>query len=139
MLVSCKLNYCIVSHMSARRKKRDGNLNYCLLFFRIYRSLSSFSECFSATFVLLTLLTKSERCKNGIGRVSRGGKTTSIRSSKLQQWAAQLGSSSQKSSCALQTALPGIAECPCQAPIEAQRTKSICNKLHFPELLRRRR
>lgn len=119
MLLSCKLNYCVASHMPARRKKRDGNLNYWLLLLRIYNSFPSFSFAF----VLLALLMKSERHKSTAARVNRGGKPSCIRPGKLQQWAAQLGPSSQKSSCARQAALRGIAECPRQAPIEAPRTK----------------
>lgn len=57
MLLSCKLNCCVVPHMPGRRKKRDGNLNYWLSVFRMYNSFSSFSEnFFFFTFVLLILL-----------------------------------------------------------------------------------
>lgn len=138
MLLSCKLKSCVVPHMPGRRMKRDGNLNYWLSVFRTCNSFSSFWEDFLFSF-FFNICPAPSFHRNTVAWVKREWKTTYIRSSKLQQWAAQLGSSSWTSSSVLQTALPRIAECPCQALSRHRGQKSISNKLHFPELLRRRR
>lgn len=142
MVLSCKLNCCVVPHMLGRRKKRDGNWIMgsqslgCIIVFPHFQN-TIFSSSSFLTFVLLILLRSKEQHKNTVARDQRGGKTTYIRSSKLQQWAARLGSSSRKSSCVLQTAYLGLQSAPARLLSRHRGQKSLSNKLHFPELLRR--
>lgn len=143
MLLSCKLNCCVVPHMPGRRKKRDGNLNYWLPVLRVYNSFSSFSEYllffFFFTFVLLILLRSQSSIKILLPELRENGRQPILGQANCSSGQPGWGPHHGRAVVRCRQLYLGLQSAPARLLSRHRGQKSISNKLHFPELLRRRR
>lgn len=144
MLLSCKLNCRVVPHMPGRRKKRERNLNYCLSVFRIHNSFSSFSEYlllffFFFTFVLLILLRSQSSIKILLLESREKGRQPVLGQANCSSGQPGWGPHHGRAVVCCRQLYLGLQSAPARLLSRHRGQKSISNKLHFPELFRRRR
>lgn len=140
------MNGCVVPHVPGRRKKRDGNLNYWLLVYRIYNRFSSFSEYFLFDFfffffiLVLLILLRSQSSKKILLPESREkGRQPILGQANCSRGQPGWGPHHGRAVVRCRQRYLGLQSAPARLLSRHRGQKSISNKLHFPELLRRRR